>query len=53
MKRHSKNLRKRLKRYEHLFRISRKLTPEERVRRVFEFYDLIMKVRERIIKGKI
>ncbi len=46
----SRRLKQRLKRYESQFKLSRKLTPEERVKRVFEFYDFIKKMQTNIIK---
>ncbi len=47
MKKFSKNLKQRLKRYEMLFKIPRKLTPEERLKQLFRFYDFIIKIRQR------
>jgi hypothetical protein len=52
MKNSSKRLKQRLTRYEPLFQISRKLTPEERVRRLFAFYDFIKKMQKGIVKYK-
>lgn len=45
MKGSYKDIKKRLERYKDLLKISRRLTPEERVKRVFEFYKLVMEVR--------